>query len=310
MLPTIARRIALAVPVVLGVTTLVFLMLHFVPGDAATAIFGERGASPEQIAQVRHVLGLDQPLPVQYWNYLSRIARADLGESLVTHESVAELIGQNLLSTVQLAFAGIGLAILLGVSLGVVAAARRGSVIDAASMAAGTLGVSMPSFWLGLLLILVFAIQLRWVPITSGDDLARLALPAIALGLQAAAIIARMVRTTLLDVLQEDYVRTARAKGLQNRVVLFRHALRSALLPVVTVVGLQFGSLLGGAVIVESVFARQGIGRLLVSAIQSRDFPLAQGCVLLIALVYVVVNLVVDLLYVYLDPRVRYSGSL
>ena len=304
----ILNRLMLTLPVILGVSILVFSMLHLVPGDPVTAMFIESGgASKEQIEQVRRVLGLDQPLPVQYWNWLVKATQGNLGESIITKQSVFELILQNFPSTIQLTVAGLGLAVVLGDMLGIIAAIRHTSWIDNVTMVIGTLGVSMPSFWLGLLLIYVFGIQLRWVPITAGSDLRRLALPAIALGFSAAAIIARLVRSSLLEVLQEDYIRTARAKGLRYPIVVVRHALRNSLIPVVTVVGLQFGGLLSGAVIIESVFARQGIGRLLVGALQARDFPLAQGCVLFVALVYVFVNLAVDLLYAFIDPRIRYN---
>src|SRR5712692_7261717 len=284
----ILRRLVLTLPVLFGVTLLVFSMLHLVPGDPVKAMFIESGgASAEQIEQVRHLLGLDKPLPLQYWDYLTNALHGDLGQSIISKQSVFELIIQNLPSTLQLTVTGLGLAIVLGMLLGVVAAVRHASWLDNLTMVVATIGVSMPSFWLGLLLILVFGIYLHWVPITAGSDLNRLALPAFALGFQSAAIIARLVRASLLEVLQEDYMRTARAKGLSNRVVILRHGLRNSLIPVTTVVGLQFGGLLGGAVIVEAVFARQGIGQLLVGALQARDFPLAQGCVLFIALVYV-----------------------
>lgn len=304
----ILRRLVLTVPVLFGVTLLVFSMLHLVPGDPVKAMFIESGgASAEQIEQVRHLLGLDKPLPEQYWDYVTNALHGDLGQSIISKRPVFELIVQNLPSTLQLTVTGLGLAILLGMLLGVVAAVRHTTWIDNTMMVIATLGVSMPSFWLGLLLILVFGIYLRWVPITAGSDLNRLALPAFALGFQSAAIIARLVRTSLLEVLQEDYMRTARAKGLANRAVILRHGLRNSLIPVTTVVGLQFGGLLGGAVIVEAVFARQGIGQLLVGALQARDFPVAQGCVLFIALVYVLVNLGVDMLYAFIDPRIHYT---
>jgi peptide/nickel transport system permease protein len=304
----ILRRLVLTVPVLFGVTLLVFSMLHLVPGDPVKAMFIESGgASAEQIEQVRHLLGLDKSLPEQYWDYLTNALHGDLGQSIISRQSVFELIVQNLPSTLQLTVTGLGLAIVLGMALGVVAAVRQSSWADNMTMVVATIGVSMPSFWLGLLLILVFGIYLRWVPITAGSDLNRLALPAFALGFQSAAIIARLVRASLLEVLQEDYMRTARAKGLSNRIVILRHGLRNALIPVTTVVGLQFGGLLGGAVIIEAVFARQGIGQLLVGALQARDFPLAQGCVLFIALVYVLVNLSVDMLYAFIDPRIHYQ---
>ncbi len=304
----VARRTLMAVPVVLGVSVLTFSMLHLVPGDPVLAMFVESGgATSEQIAQIRRSLGLTDPLPVQYWNYLRRLAAGDLGRSIWGHQPVAALIRQKFPPTVQLAVAALGCAVVLGGTLGVVAAVRRGSLVDNLTMVGALAGVSMPSFWLGFLLIYVFAIRLGWLPIASGPGLSRLVLPAVTLGVQAAAIIARMVRSSLIEALGEDYVRTARAKGLAERAVIGRHALRASLIPVVTVLGLQFGSLLAGTVIVESVFARQGVGRLLVEGIQSRDFPVVQGGVLVIALVYVGVNLAVDLLYGFLDPRIRYD---
>ncbi|MBI5029047.1 MAG: ABC transporter permease [Chloroflexi bacterium] len=302
------NRLLYTIPVIIGVSILVFSMLHLVPGDPVRAMFADAGgASAEQIEQIRRLLGLDQPLPIQYLNYIGKVLRGDLGESIISKQSVWELIVQNFPSTLQLTIAGLGLAIVIGLLMGIIAALKHNSWIDNLTMFISTLGVSMPSFWLGLILIYVFAIQLRWVPITSGSDLSRLALPAIALGFQASAIIARLVRSNMLEVLQEDYIRTARAKGLTAHAVAARHALRNALIPVVTVVGLQFGGLLGGAVIIETVFARQGIGRLLVGALQARDFPIAQSAVLMIALVYVFVNLGVDLLYGWIDPRIHYE---
>ncbi len=304
----IISRFLSIVPVVIGVSVLVFSMLHLVPGDPVRAMFIESGgATAEQIEQIRHLLGLDKPLHIQYLDYIGKVVRGDLGESIITKQSVFELIIQNFPSTIQLTVAGLGLAICIGLVMGIVAALQHNSWLDNFTMLISTIGVSMPSFWLGLILIYVFAIQLRWAPITAGSDLSRLALPAIALGFQASAIIARLVRSNMLEALQEDYIRTARAKGLSAHVVAMRHALRNALIPVVTVVGLQFGGLLGGAVIIETVFARQGIGRLLVGALQARDFPLAQGSVLLIAMVYVFVNLIVDLLYGWIDPRIHYE---
>lgn len=302
------NRLLYTIPVIIGVSILVFSMLHLVPGDPVRAMFADAGgASAEQIEQIRHLLGLDKPLPLQYLDYIGKVARGDLGESIISKQAVFDLIVQNFPSTLQLTIAGLGLAVVIGLLMGIVAALRHNSWLDNLTMFISTLGVSMPSFWLGLILIYVFAIQLRWVPITSGSDLSRLALPAIALGFQASAIIARLVRSNMLEVLQEDYIRTARAKGLTAHAVAARHALRNALIPVVTVVGLQFGGLLGGAVIIETVFARQGIGRLLVGALQARDFPIAQSAVLLIAMVYVLVNLGVDLLYGWIDPRIHYE---
>jgi peptide/nickel transport system permease protein len=299
------QRLILAVPVLFGVSVLTFLMLHLVPGDPVAAMFiGQGGAKAEQLEQVREQLGLNDPIVVQYAHYLGNLLQGDLGRSIRTNEPVSEMIARNFPLTLQLTIASMALAIVLGVTLGVIAAIRRGSIIDNVTMMIALAGVSMPSFWLGLLLISVFSIRLNWFPIIGGTGWRGLALPAFALGFAAAAIIARMVRSSLLEVLGENYIVTARAKGLAERRVIVRHAFRNAAIPVLTIVGLQFGGLLAGAVIVETVFSRQGIGRMLVNALQSRDFPVAQGGVLFVATVYVIVNLVVDLLYGVVDPRI------
>ncbi|MGH2616511.1 MAG: nickel ABC transporter permease [Thermomicrobiales bacterium] len=299
------KRLFLAIPVLLGVSALTFLMLHLVPGDPVAAMFiGHGGATAEQMNEVRERLGLNDPLPVQYVNYMKNVLQGDLGRSIRTNEPVSQMILRNFPPTLQLTLASMGLAIVLGVSFGIIAAIKRGRIVDNLVMVVALAGVSMPSFWLGLLLISVFAVWLNWFPIIGGSGWRGLALPALALGFAAAAIIARMVRSSLLEVLGEHYVVTARAKGLAEQRVILRHALRNAAIPVITIVGLQFGGLLAGAVIVEQVFSRQGIGRMLVSALQSRDFPVAQGGVLFVATVYVLVNLLVDLLYGAVDPRI------
>jgi ABC-type dipeptide/oligopeptide/nickel transport system permease component len=299
------KRLLLAVPVLLGVSGLTFLMLHLVPGDPVAAMFiGQGGAKAEQLEAVREQLGLNDPLPVQYVNYMKNVLQGDLGRSIRTNEPVSLMIQRNFPPTLQLTLASMALAIVIGVSFGVVAAIKRGRIVDNLVMLLALAGVSMPSFWLGLLLISVFSIWLNWFPVIGGSGWRGLALPALALGFAAAAIIARMVRSSLLEVLGENYVVTARAKGLAEQRVILRHALRNAAIPVITIVGLQFGGLLAGAVIVEQVFSRQGIGRMLVSALQSRDFPVAQGGVLFVATVYVFVNLLVDLLYGAIDPRI------
>jgi ABC-type dipeptide/oligopeptide/nickel transport system permease component len=299
------QRLILAIPVIIGVSVLTFSMLHLVPGDPVAAMFiGQGGAKAEQLEMVRHQLGLDQPIPVQYWNFVSRAVRGDLGRSIRTNEPVAELLIRNFPPTLRLTLASMGFAIVLGVTLGTLAAIKHNSWLDNLTMLIALTGVSMPGFWLGLLLIYVFAVRLHWVPIIGGASWKGLILPACALGFAASAIIARMVRSSLLEALGEHYIVTARAKGLVEHRVILRHALRNAAIPVVTIVGLQFGGLLSGAVIIEQVFARQGIGRMLVSALQERDFTVAQGGVLFVALVYVLVNLLVDLLYGLLDPRI------
>ncbi|MDR5682479.1 MAG: ABC transporter permease [Armatimonadota bacterium] len=304
----ILRRVLTAIPVLVGVTVLTFSMLHFVPGDPVLAMFVESGGvTAEQVEAIRRNLGLHEPLPVQYGRFLVRLLEGDLGRSIWGNHPVAELILERFPPTFQLAVAAMGTAIFIGTTLGVLAAIHRGRLADNVTMLVALLGVSIPSFWLGFLLIYVFAIWLGLLPVTSGPGLQGLILPAVTLGFGAAAIIARMVRSSLVEVLSEDYVRTARAKGLGPWSVIVRHGLRNSLIPVVTILGLQFGGLLSGTVIVESVFARRGVGRLLVEAIQSRDFPVVQGGVLFIAAIYVIVNLTVDLLYGYLDPRIRYD---
>jgi peptide/nickel transport system permease protein len=295
-----------AVVVVFGVCTLVFLLIHFIPGDPVEAMLGE-SARPADRAELRRALGLDLPIDVQYARYLARLTSLDLGSSFQDGRPVIEILGERLPATLRLAGAALGLALLLAIPLGALAARFRGSAVDAGAMGFSLIGVSIPNFWLGPLLILVFSLWLGWTPV-SGDGSARsLILPAVTLGTALAAILARMVRASVLEVLGEDYVRTARAKGLSEPAVLARHALRNALLPVLTLAGLQLGALLGGAVITETVFAWPGIGSLLVEAIHARDFPVVQGCVLLISILYVLINTLTDLAYVWADPRVRWD---
>ena len=301
------NRLLQTIPVVLGVSILVFSLLHLVPGDPIAAMFAETGASGRQIEEIRESLGLNDPLPEQYLRYMSKVVRGDLGKSLWGERSVSTLIIEAFPSTLELTLAGLGLAVLLGLGLGIVAALNHNSWIDDVTMVLALFWVSMPGFWVGLLLIFTFAVHYRWFPISGGGSLEQLVMPAVALGIRAAALIARMTRSALLDVMGENYIRTARAKGLRERSVIVGHALKNALIPVITVVGLQFGSLLGGTVIIESVFARPGIGRIGVLALQARDFPVAQGVVLFVSVIYVVVNLGVDLLYAFVDPRIQYQ---
>jgi ABC-type dipeptide/oligopeptide/nickel transport system permease component len=303
-------RFLAAIPILIGVTLLTFSMLHLVPGDPVQAMFFQSGASAtrEQMEELRERLGLKDPLPTQYWNYVIRLLQGDLGQSILSLQPVSQLIRANFPPTLELAIAAMLVGILLGITFGILAAANRSSIIDNLAMLVALAGISMPSFWLGFLLIMVFSLRLGWLPIAVGSGGAlQLLLPAFTLGFQSSAIVARIVRSSLIEALNEDYIRTARAKGLSEGLVIFRHALRNALIPVVTVMGLQFGALLSGAVIVESVFARQGIGRLIVQGISSRDFPLVQGTVLFVAAIYVFVNLTVDVFYGYLDPRIRYG---
>ncbi len=304
MFEALASRLGAAALVVLGVCTLVFLLIHLVPGDPVEAMLGE-GARPADRAALTAALGLDRPLGEQYLSYLGRLARMDLGQSFVYQRPVTDLLAERLPATLILAAVALGLALLLAVPLGVLAACRRGLALDGAAMGSSLLGSSVPNFWLGPLLILVFSLWLGWTPVSGHEGPASLVLPALTLGTSLAAVLARMVRSSVLEVLGEDYIRTARAKGLSPAAVLWGHALRNAWLPVLTLVGLQLGGLLGGAVITETVFAWPGLGSLLVEAIQGRDYPVVQGCVLLVSLSYVLVNTGTDLVYAWVDPRIR-----
>jgi len=305
VLTYVGRRILAVVPVLFGVTLAVFSMLFLVPGDPVKIMLAEFVTNPDQIAQMRAQLHLDEPVLKQYGRFVANALRGDLGVSIRSRRPVAAEIAENIGSTGQLALASMVVAIGLGVPLGLLAALGRNSWLDVAAMVVALLGVAMPSFWLGFLLIFVFSLHLGWLPATGGGDLPHLVMPAVALGMIAAAIIARLTRSSMLEVLGQDYVRTARAKGLGGASVIVRHALRNALIPVVTVFGLQFGNLLAGAVIVETVFSRPGLGRLIVGGILAKDFPLVQGTVLFVAAAYVLINVVVDVAYAYVDPRIR-----
>jgi len=301
----VARRVLAAVPVLFGVTLAVFSMLFLVPGDPVKMMLAEFVTNPDQVARMREQLHLDEPILVQYGRFVGNAMRGDLGTSIRSRRPVATEIGENVGSTAQLAVASMAIAIGLGIPLGLLAALGRNSWLDVASMVMALLGVAMPSFWLGLLLIFAFSLHLGWFPATGGGDLLHLILPAVTLGTIAAAIIARLTRSSMLEVLGQDYVRTARAKGLAWWGVVVRHALKNALIPVVTIFGLQFGNLLAGAVIVETVFSRPGLGRLIVGGILAKDFPLVQGSVLFVATAYVLINVLVDLAYAFVDPRIR-----
>jgi ABC-type dipeptide/oligopeptide/nickel transport system permease component len=283
-------------------------MMHLIPGDPALAMLrGQPQVTEADVERVREQLGLNDPAPVQYLKYVGRVLQGDFGRSVQSRRPVLMDVAAQAPSTIELALAAIVLAVTLGIVLGVVSALHQNSWIDTAAMVTALFGVSMPSFWFGLILIFVFSLKLGWLPATGQGGLQRLILPALALGLDFSAVTARLVRANLLEVLVADYVRTARAKGAPPRIVLIRHALRNAMVPAITIIGLQVGTLLGGAVVVETVFARQGIGRLLVGAILAQDFPVVQAIVLLAATVYVVLNLMVDLTYAVFDPRIRYS---
>jgi len=302
----VLKRVLLALPVLLGVSVVVFVAIRLIPGDPAQIMAGQ-AATEEVVRQIRQSLGLDQPLPVQYLYFLRNVVRGDLGRSLFNGAPVVEELGQRFPRTVRLALASIVVASLIGVPAGILAATRHLSWLDTLVMLVALVGVSMPVFWLGLNLILVFSVRLQWVPAFGYETWRHLLLPSVTLGAASAAIVARMTRSSMLEVLGQDYIRTARAKGLAERVVVNRHALRNALIPVVTVLGLQLGTLLSGAVLTETVFAWPGIGRLLVDAVLARDYPIIQGATLLIAATFVALNLAVDLLYGLLDPRIRYE---
>ncbi len=298
------RRLMLVIPVVWAVVTLVFLLLHLVPGDPVLAFLGET-ATPEQVAEMRHRFGLDRPLLEQYLAYWKQIARGDLGVTFVDRRPVAEKILSRYPATLQLAVAALLVAVLIAIPLGVTAARHQGGIRDAVASMVALLGIALPNFALGPLLVLLFSVKLGVLPPSGFGEPEHLILPAFTLGAALAAILTRLVRTSVLEELQHDYVKTARAKGLDERTVLYRHVLRNGLIPVITIVGLQFGVLLGGAIITERIFNWPGIGTLTIEAIAARDYPLVQGCLLVIALTYFVVNTATDFLYRVLDPRVQ-----
>ncbi len=306
MLRYILHRLVLGIPVLLGVSIGVFLMLAFVPGDPATVLAGDT-ASPQVVEQIRHELGLDQSMPVQYARFLERILHGSLGKSTRTHREVMTEILDRFPYTLALALSAVILSTVLGILMGIFAAIHHGRVGDFAMMGIAIVGLSVPTFWIALLMIIVFSLQLHWFPVTGASSWQSIILPAVALSLHSAAVKARVTRSSMLEAIGQEYIRTARAKGLREQVVIFRHALKNALIPVSTLVGLQFGSLLGGAFIIETIFGWPGVGRLAVQSIFNRDFPVIQGTVLLVAVAYLLSNLVVDIVYAWLDPRIRYS---
>jgi peptide/nickel transport system permease protein len=300
------RRILLTIPVLLGVATLVFSLIHLVPGDPAQSMLGE-SASASDVADLRARLGLDRPFWEQYLRFMSGLVRGDLGTSFRTSQPVLSSIWERVPATVELALAAMLVAILVAVPLGIVAAVRRGTFADYTAMTVALAGISIPNFWLGPMLAIIFAVALGWLPVSGRGGWESLILPAISLGAALAAILARMTRASLLEELRELYVRAARARGVSRSRAILGHALRNSLIPLVTILGLQFGAVLTGAVITETIFAWPGVGRLLIQSISFRDYPLVQGCILLIAITYVTVNLITDLLYGVLDPRIRYD---
>ena len=301
----VARRLLLLVPTVVGVATLVFLILHLTPGDPVEAMLGETALAADKEA-LRRALGLDRPWWEQYAAFLAGLARGDLGFSLQSRERVLALVAARYPATLELAVGAVAVAVAAALPLGVVSAWRARSWVDYLSTTFALVAVSMPNFWLGPLLILLFSIELGWLPVSGRGGPAHLVLPALTLGMSMAAILTRMTRAAVLEQLHQDYARTARAKGASELLVLVRHVLRNALTAIVTVVGLQFGALLAGTIITETIFSWPGLGRLLIQAIQMRDYPVVQGCVLTIALSYVLVNLLTDVAYAFIDPRVRY----
>jgi peptide/nickel transport system permease protein/oligopeptide transport system permease protein len=307
MLTFVLRRLVLAVPVLLGVIFAVMLTLDLVPGDAVALMLGEH-ATKDAVAQLREFLGLDKPLAVRYVQYLGRLATGDLGRSFQQNRPVADELWDAWPATLQLTVAALLLATLVGVSTGIVSAVWPNSAFDALARLGSLFGLSMPVFWTGLVLIVVFSLWFAWLPVGGMGSPRHLVLPAVTLALPSIAMIARMTRSSVLEVLREDFVRTARAKGVRERLVVVKHALRNAFIPILTLIGLQAGQLLGGAVLTETVFSWPGLGRLMVKAIFARDYILLQGAVLLFALAFVVVNLAVDLAYGALDPRVSRQG--
>jgi peptide/nickel transport system permease protein len=305
------RRLLIMIPVLIGTTLVTFFLMNVVPGDPIAGMVDQRTGEMDKavMEQLRKDMGLDRPLPVQYATFLGKAVRGDLGRSYFTNGAVTPMIMERLPATGRLALFALFLAVAFGLLLGIVAAAKRGSAVDTGSMMMALVGVSMPNFWLGLMLMYLFAVQLRWLPASGiGDgEFTRLLLPGVTLAMTAMAIIARITRSAMLNVISLEYIQTARSKGLSERSVIYKHALKNAMIPVVTIVGVQLGGLLAGAVVVEQVFNWPGIGRLLVDSIAKRDLPVVQGIVLIAALIFTSVNLLVDLTYGLLDPRIRYS---
>lgn len=303
MIMFLFRRLLQTIPVIIGVTIVVFLIMQLVPGDPAQIMAGE-GASQQAVEDLRQEYGLDKPMYTQYFNYVKDLVQGDLGNSLKNNQPVLDEILVRLPITVELAIYSTILTVILGLIFGIISAVRANSLSDIAVMVFALLGISFPSFFLGMLLIYFFSIQLQWLPVAGWDSVRHMILPALALGAGGAAIVARMTRSSMLEVIQQDYIRTARAKGMGSMIIIFKHALRNALIPVITVVGLQFGALLGGTVLIESIFAINGLGRLIVESIRMRDLPMVQGGVLVASLIFVLVNLIVDISYNFFNKRI------
>jgi peptide/nickel transport system permease protein/oligopeptide transport system permease protein len=306
MLNYVIKRLFSTVPVLIGISLLLFFMLRMLPGDPAQVLAGQM-ATPEEIETIRKQLGLDRPVYIQYASFLSRLARFDLGRSARTQNPVTEEIWARLPNTMLLAVVAITLACLFGIPAGIISAVRPYTWMDYLVTSSALFGISMPVFWLGLMLVIVFSIMLKWLPAGGTGSWQHVVLPSVTLAAFVVAFIARMTRSTMMEVLSQDYTTTARSKGLKEQVIVIKHAFRNALIPIITVVGLQFGLLLGGAVLTETVFAWPGLGRLIVDSILARDYPVIQGAILIFGLLYILVNLVVDVIYAYVDPRIRYD---
>jgi len=302
----ILRRLLLLIPVLLGVSMIVFGMVRMLPGDPAVAIAGVH-ATPEYIQHVRSQMGLDEPLPVQYGIFMRDLMRGDLGRSTRTRQPVLTEIWPRFINTMQLTAIALAIATVVGITAGVISATRPYSIYDQASMVLSLFGVSAPVFWLGLILMLIFAVNLGWLPSSGTGTIWHFILPSVTLAAQSTALVARMTRSSMLEVLGKDYIVTARSKGLTERVINIKHALRNALISIVTILGLRFGILLGGAVLTETVFSWPGVGRLMVDSILARDYPVVQGSVLMLAMLFVLINLFVDILYAFLDPQIQYE---
>lgn len=302
----IIKRLLLTLPTVFGVVTLVFLVIHFIPGDPVEIMLGETARESDKV-KLRSDLGLDLPILEQYIKFLSGLIRFDLGVSFHFHQPVFELVIARLPATIELSLGALVIALMISIPLGFLSAIKPYSYVDNGSLFLALIGVSLPNFWFGPILIIIFSINLGWLPVSGRGDMLHLFLPAITLGASMAAILTRMIRSSLLNVLHEEYIRTARAKGLRELSILWKHSFKNALLPVITILGLQFGSLLAGSIITETIFSWPGIGRLTIQAIASRDYPLVQGCIMVIALGYVFINLIVDLVYMWIDPRIKYE---
>lgn len=306
MTPFILKRLGAALVTVFVTTIAVSMLIHLVPGDPVEIMYAQsQGTTPEQLAAIKRELGLDRSVFEQYGMFLSRIVQGDFGKTIRGEQPVLPLLLLRLPYTLTLAAASLALAVLLGLTAGAIAAYRRGSWLDTSVMVVSILGVSVPSFWLGLILMFVFAVRLQWLPV-AGTGIGSLILPAVTLGLANAAIVTRLTRSSMVEVFNQDFVRVVRAKGVGNAVILYRHVLRAALIPIVTMLGLQFTYMMGGAIVIENVFAWNGIGRLAIQAIFQRDYPLIQGFILMFAIIVVIISLIVDLLYAWIDPRIRY----